>query len=91
MNSFQGRLPSEPEVLVKQIEGIGPYTAGAIASIAYGVKAATVDGNVSAYDISFELRSLVFLLPDSARNLPNVSDICRHEEESNFGLYLGGS
>ena len=44
--SFKGKLPAEAGRLVREIEGIGPYTAGAIASIAYGVKAATVDGNV---------------------------------------------
>lgn len=46
MDRFDGQLPSDPGVLVKEIEGIGPYTAGAIASIAFGVRAATVDGNV---------------------------------------------
>lgn len=48
VNSFAGKLPPDPDTLVKKIEGIGPYTAGAIASIAYGVRAPTVDGNVSA-------------------------------------------
>jgi A/G-specific adenine glycosylase len=57
VKSFHGQLPTDPEVLVKQIEGIGPYTAGAIASIAYGVKAATVDGNVSETCILAELPS----------------------------------
>ena len=52
VNTFKGRLPSEPDVLVQRIEGIGPYTAGAIASIAYGVKAATVDGNVRSRHIA---------------------------------------
>lgn len=46
VNDYNGALPSDPEVLVKKIEGIGPYTAGAIASIAYGVQTPTVDGNV---------------------------------------------
>lgn len=47
MQDYNGALPSDPEELVKKIEGIGPYTAGAIASIAYGVSTPTVDGNVS--------------------------------------------
>lgn len=47
VKKYKGRLPSDPAELVKEVEGIGPYTAGAIASIAYGVKAPTVDGNVS--------------------------------------------
>lgn len=46
VDKFNGKLPSDPEVLIKQVPGVGPYTAGAIASIAYGVRAPTVDGNV---------------------------------------------
>lgn len=42
---FGGILPSDPSVLAS-ICGIGPYTAGAIAAIAYDVPAAAVDGNV---------------------------------------------
>jgi A/G-specific adenine glycosylase len=40
-----GGLPSDPERLA-ELPGIGPYTAGAIAAIAFGVPAAAVDGNV---------------------------------------------
>lgn len=42
---FHGRIPSSYEEL-KKLPGIGSYTAGAIASIAYGCKAPAVDGNV---------------------------------------------
>jgi adenine-specific DNA glycosylase len=42
---FGGKLPSTVEEL-KSIPGIGPYTAGAIASIAFGQSEALVDGNV---------------------------------------------
>lgn len=55
VNKYDGRLPSDPAELVKQVEGIGPYTAGAIASIAYGVKAPTVDGNVGTLKTATEL------------------------------------
>jgi len=41
-----GRLPEDPEALAA-LPGIGPYTAGAIASIAHGRRAAIVDGNVA--------------------------------------------
>jgi len=41
-----GRLPRSPEEL-RQLEGVGAYTAGAIASIAFGKRAALVDGNVA--------------------------------------------
>jgi len=40
-----GMLPSPPEELLK-LPGIGLYTAGAIASIAFGVPVPAVDGNV---------------------------------------------
>jgi A/G-specific adenine glycosylase len=42
---FRGQLPRQTENLQK-IPGIGPYTAGAIASIAFGEAAPLVDGNV---------------------------------------------
>ena len=45
MDQYHGVLPSDPEKLQK-ISGIGPYTAGAIASIAYNVPVPAVDGNV---------------------------------------------
>ncbi len=41
-----GQLPSDPQAL-RRLPGIGRYTAGAIASIAYGRRAAVLDGNVT--------------------------------------------
>jgi A/G-specific adenine glycosylase len=41
-----GRLPAEVAEL-RALEGVGAYTAGAIASIAFGRRAALVDGNVA--------------------------------------------
>jgi len=41
-----GQLPQEPEQL-RRLQGIGAYTAGAMASIAFGKRAALVDGNVA--------------------------------------------
>jgi len=40
-----GGLPRDPKAL-RRLPGLGPYTAGAIASIAFGVAAPLVDGNV---------------------------------------------
>ena len=40
-----GRFPSSEKVLTT-LPGIGPYTAAAVAAIAYGEKATPVDGNV---------------------------------------------
>ena len=41
-----GRVPESPEAL-RKLAGVGAYTAGAIASIAFGRRAALVDGNVA--------------------------------------------
>ncbi|MCP5467637.1 MAG: A/G-specific adenine glycosylase [Deltaproteobacteria bacterium] len=43
--NYQGIVPEEPEEL-KKIPGVGPYTAGAISSIAYNRPSPLVDGNV---------------------------------------------
>jgi A/G-specific adenine glycosylase len=43
---FGGALPSRAAEL-RGVPGIGPYTAGAIASIAFGERAPLVDGNVA--------------------------------------------
>ena len=41
-----GKLPDHPDAL-RRIAGVGAYTAGAIASIAYGRAVPVVDGNVA--------------------------------------------
>ncbi|MCI8489894.1 MAG: A/G-specific adenine glycosylase [Lachnospiraceae bacterium] len=45
MEQYGGRIPPEYEKLLK-LKGIGRYTAGAVASIAYGKPVPAVDGNV---------------------------------------------
>ena len=45
MDQYGGILPRDPEQL-RSICGIGPYSAGAIASIAYDIPVPAVDGNV---------------------------------------------
>ncbi|MCL1787629.1 MAG: A/G-specific adenine glycosylase [Defluviitaleaceae bacterium] len=45
VRDFGGWVPADPKTLQK-LPGIGAYAAGAIASIAYGVKVPAVDGNV---------------------------------------------
>ncbi len=42
---YDGQLPCQAEAL-KKLPGIGPYTAGAVASIAFGQPVSAVDGNV---------------------------------------------
>lgn len=45
MEEYGGRLPADYNLL-KTLPGIGDYTAGAIASIAFGIPVPAVDGNV---------------------------------------------
>ncbi len=45
VTTYDGRLPETVEGL-RALPGIGAYTAGAIASIAFGIPAPAVDGNV---------------------------------------------
>ena len=45
MEEYGGRIPEDFGTLLS-LKGIGRYTAGAIASIAYGKKVPAVDGNV---------------------------------------------
>ena len=45
LESYGGQLPDSYEALLA-LPGIGPYTAGAVASIAFGRRCAAVDGNV---------------------------------------------
>jgi len=42
---YGGRVPDNPAA-VRELPGVGPYTAGAILSIAFGQPAAILDGNV---------------------------------------------
>ncbi len=45
VDEFDGELPRDVQKL-RALPGVGDYTAGAIASIAFGIPAAAVDGNV---------------------------------------------
>lgn len=45
MTEYGGEMPASAEELLK-LKGIGSYTAGAIASIAFGIPVPAVDGNV---------------------------------------------
>jgi A/G-specific adenine glycosylase len=45
LEDHRGRLPRDPDVL-ETLPGIGRYTVGAIASMAFGLDAPTLDGNL---------------------------------------------
>lgn len=46
VEKFNGEFPRDAKSLEKEIPGVGRYTAGAISSIAFGLPAEVVDGNV---------------------------------------------
>ncbi|KAI9011425.1 DNA glycosylase, partial [Gaertneriomyces semiglobifer] len=46
VNDYDGLLPNDEEEMERVVPGVGPYTARAIASIAYGIPTGVVDGNV---------------------------------------------
>lgn len=45
VSKHRGRVPSEPDSL-RSLPGVGRYTAGAVASLAFGLREPIVDGNV---------------------------------------------
>lgn len=46
MNDHEGHFPNEYDQILG-LKGVGPYTAAAISSIAFGIPVAVVDGNVA--------------------------------------------
>ena len=64
----RGEFPETAEALAA-IEGIGPYTAGAVASIAFGQQAALVDGNVA------RVISRLFAVEEDVRRGPGLARI----------------
>ena len=72
MEEYQGVLPSVP-ALLRKISGIGPYTAGAIASIAYDVPVPAVDGNVlRVFSRVFGIRENIGI-PEVRRRLESLA------------------
>jgi A/G-specific adenine glycosylase len=65
VNKMDGQLPHSAAAL-EDIPGIGRYTAGAIASIAYGQASPVVDGNV------FRVFARLFAIGDDIKDTKNV-------------------
>lgn len=61
VKDYHGQLPKNAETL-KKLPGIGPYTAGAIASISYDLPVPAVDGNV------LRVLARYFAFQDNIRN-----------------------
>ena len=72
LECYSGILPKDP-ILLRKISGIGPYTAGAIASIAYHLPVPAVDGNViRVYSRLFGIRENV-QLPAVRKKLEEIA------------------
>jgi A/G-specific adenine glycosylase len=69
-----GELPRRAAEL-REVPGIGPYTAGAIASIAFGERAPLVDGNVA------RVLARVFVLTDDIKSSAGQKALWRRAEE----------
>jgi A/G-specific adenine glycosylase len=69
-----GRIPEEAGELLR-LKGVGRYTAGAIASIAFGKRAALVDGNVA------RVLSRLFAIDEDVKSTRGVAALWRVAEE----------
>ena len=69
MEHFDGEIPGDYQKLLS-IPGIGPYTAGAIASLAFGLPEPAVDGNVIRV---FSRLFALFVYPQDAKARADVT------------------
>ncbi|WP_042356737.1 A/G-specific adenine glycosylase [Bacillus rubiinfantis] len=85
---YGGVVPDTREEISK-LKGVGPYTAGAILSIAYGVPEPAVDGNVMRV-LSRILSIWVDIARPSARKVfeQAVRELISHEDPSSFNQAL---
>lgn len=68
VEQYGGKLPADYEAL-KKLPGIGEYTAGAIASIAFGLPEVAVDGNVLRVFSRLLASRADIMLPETKRSL----------------------
>jgi A/G-specific adenine glycosylase len=85
---YEGKVPNTPEEISK-LKGVGPYTAGAILSIAYGVPEPAVDGNVMRV-LSRILSIWEDIAKPSTRKVfeKAVRELISHDEPSAFNQAL---
>ena len=76
MEEYLGEMPHSRDELLK-LSGIGSYTAGAISSIAFGEKAAAVDGNVLRIlsRLTMDEEDILKELNNLTSNLLNIGQI----------------
>jgi A/G-specific adenine glycosylase len=85
---YHGEVPNTPEE-ISRLKGVGPYTAGAILSIAYGIPEPAVDGNVMRV-----LSRILSIWDDIAKSSSRkifenaVRELISHEDPSAFNQAL---
>ncbi|WP_071396105.1 A/G-specific adenine glycosylase [Bacillus tuaregi] len=85
---YEGKVPDNPKE-ISSLKGVGPYTAGAILSIAYGIPEPAVDGNVMRV-----LSRILFIEDDIAKPSSRkifekaVRELISHENPSYFNQAL---
>jgi A/G-specific adenine glycosylase len=86
--NYNGEVPNTPEEIAG-LKGVGPYTAGAILSIAYGIPEPAVDGNVMRV-LSRVLSIWDDIAKSSSRKIfeKAVRDLISHEDPSAFNQAL---
>ncbi len=82
---FNNHLPSDV-TLLETLPGIGPYTAGAIAAIAFNKSAVPIDGNI------IRLLSRLYAVKDPLPScLPLIKKLAtKHTPKNNCGDYVQG-
>jgi len=80
VDNYEGQMPNAIEK-IKKLPGIGPYTAGAILSIAYGRPVPAVDGNViRVYSRLFQIEEAVDLT-STKKNIDSIAEKMVHMED----------
>lgn len=74
VEQYEGKLPKEYDEIIK-LKGIGPYTAAAITSIAFGKPNAVVDGNV------IRVITRYFGIEEDVRSTRTVKQVQEHVNE----------
>jgi A/G-specific adenine glycosylase len=85
---YNGQVPNNPKE-ISNLKGVGPYTAGAILSIAYGIPEPAVDGNVMRV-LSRILSIWEDIAKPSTRKVfeSAVRELISHDEPSAFNQAL---
>ena len=84
-HTYQGKIPSSSGDLLS-LPGIGPYTAAAIQSIAFDIKAAPVDANIER--ILARVYALETPLPQAKKEVQDLAIF--HTPSSRAGCYVQG-